>query len=247
MPDPFDRFRVLTFDCFGTLIDWERGVLDALRPLIARAIPRPTDDQVLEVFAGLEPDEQASRPAALYPDILRVVARRLAAALSLRAEPDDEEALAGSVSTWPPFPDTPPALGALRSRFKLVIVSNVDRQSIGGTIARIGVPFDAVVTAQEVGSYKPAPAHFVRALEVARSLGARSDQVLHVAQSLFHDHVPARAFGLSTVWIDRRQGRPGFGATRPPTAPVRPDWTFPSLATFAQAAGVAGRAGGKAV
>jgi 2-haloacid dehalogenase len=135
------------------------------------------------------------------------------------------------VSDWPAFPDSPAALARLKTRFRLGVITNCDDDLFAGSAARLGVVFDWIVTAQSVGSYKPDPRNFLVALE---RLGLPRERILHVAQSLFHDHVPAKRLGLSTVWIDRRRGRPGFGAT--PEADASPDATFPDLASFAEAA-----------
>jgi putative hydrolase of the HAD superfamily len=157
----------------------------------------------------------------------------------LGAEVTAEEAarLAGSVPDWPAFADSHGALAALGTRFKLIILSNVDRASFAGSNARLGVEFTGVITAQDVGSYKPSRRNFDALLSEAARLGVGPGKLLHVAQSLFHDHVPAKRAGLPTVWINRRHARPGWGATPEPPALVTPDWEFPSMAAFAAAAG----------
>jgi putative hydrolase of the HAD superfamily len=140
------------------------------------------------------------------------------------------------VPDWPAFDDSPAALAALGRRFKLIILSNVDRASFAGSNRRLGVRFDSVLTAQDIGSYKPSAQNFDALLAEAGRLGVTEDKLLHAAQSLFHDHVPAKRAGLATVWINRRQGRPGWGATPAPPAEITPDWEFPSMAAFAAAA-----------
>ena len=143
--------------------------------------------------------------------------------------------LAVSVPDWPAFADSADALARLATRYKLVILSNVDRQSFAGSNARLGVRFDAIITAQDVGSYKPSPRNFDVLVATVSGLGVADGRLLHVAQSLFHDHVPARAIGLPTAWIDRRGQRAGWGATPPPGIPVKPDFTFPTMDAFAAA------------
>ena len=155
----------------------------------------------------------------------------------------DRERLATSVPDWPAFPDSAEALLELSRHYKLIILSNVDRTSFAGSNARLRVRFDAIVTAEDVGSYKPSPRNFEALLETARALGVENGRLLHVAQSLFHDHVPAKSMGLPTVWIDRRGARDGWGATPPPGVGVQPDWTFRSMAELAAAAHVADSAG----
>jgi 2-haloalkanoic acid dehalogenase type II len=153
---------------------------------------------------------------------------------------DDAARLARSVPDWPAFPDSHDALAALGRRFKLIVLSNVDRASFAGSNARLGVEFTSVITAQDVGSYKPSPRNFDALASEAARLGIRPGGLLHVAQSLFHDHVPAKRAGLSTVWIHRRHDRGGWGATPQPPAPVWPDWEFLSMAAFAAAVAESG-------
>jgi 2-haloalkanoic acid dehalogenase type II len=147
----------------------------------------------------------------------------------------DGTAFGASVGAWPAFADSPDALVRLKRRFKLIILSNIDRASFARSNQRLGVEFDAILTAQDIGSYKPDPRNFEALLRTAGDLGVGHDGLLHVAQSLYHDHVPAKAAGLATVWIDRRAGSAGTGATPAPTVDVRPDWVFPTLAAFADA------------
>ncbi|MCB9854627.1 MAG: haloacid dehalogenase type II [Phycisphaerales bacterium] len=230
------HIRALTFDCYGTLIDWETGLLSVLRPWADReGLADISDDGLLAAFSLTEPRVQAEWPTARYPTILREVMRQLANHFEVTASDADCETLAESVGDWPAFADTPDAMARLKARFKLVIVSNVDRASFARTQERIGIEFDAIVTAEEVGSYKPAFGHFHRALDLLGALGVDKSQVLHVAESLYHDHVPAKALELRTAWIKRtRKG--SSRATRTPESPVVPDMTFPTLDAFANAA-----------
>ncbi len=228
-------FDALSFDCFGTLIDWESGIATSLAPWAARQGVALSSEQLLERYATAEATEEARSPGARYPDILAATMRSLAGTLGVTIEDADAERLARSVPQWPAFADAPRALATLASEYRLIILSNVDRASFAGSNARLGVRFDAIITAEDVGSYKPSPRNFAALLEAVDAMGIERGRLLHVAQSLFHDHVPARALGLRTVWIDRRAGRSGWGATPAPESAVTPDWTFASMADFAAA------------
>ena len=219
-------FRAFTFDCYGTLIDWESGILQALRALPGVAAD---DEALLTAFARHEHAVQAADPVLLYPDVLRRVCKAIAGDLGHAASDEDADAFAASIAAWPPFPDTVEALAYLRGHGLLMVLSNVDRASFAVSARRLGNPFHAVVTAQDVGSYKPAPAHFERATALLAEHGIAPGEVLHVAQSLFHDVQPGRAAGFATCWIDRRAGRAG-GAT--PPVDVTPDITFTDLASL---------------
>ena len=162
---------------------------------------------------------------------------RVARAHGGEPTPDDVARLGGSVVDWPAFPDSHDALLALSERFKLIILSNVDRASFAESNSRLGVAFTSILTAQDIGSYKPSQRNFDALTGEAARLGIGQGKLLHVAQSLFHDHVPAKRAGLPTVWINRRHARPGWGATPEPSAPVTPDWEFPSMAALAAAVG----------
>jgi 2-haloacid dehalogenase len=232
-------FEALSFDCYGTLIDWEAGLAAALRPW-ARAAGLSLDDEaLLAVFARHEGLAENEHPRDLYPAILAGALRGMGAELGAPVTEADAARLAGSVPDWPAFSDSPAALAALAARYQLIILSNVDRGSFAGSARRLGVTFSSVLTAQDIGSYKPAQRNFGALLAEARRLGVGAGKLLHVAQSLFHDHVPAKRAGLATVWINRRRGRAGWGATPPPDADVTPDWEFGSMAEFADAAAAA--------
>jgi 2-haloacid dehalogenase len=216
----------LSFDCYGTLIDWESGILGALRPVLTRHGVACEDNWLLGLYAVAE-TEAESGPYRTYREVLREVMRRLAITLAFQPSPDEIDALSVSLPDWPPFPDTVPALRALSSRYRLAIATNTDDDLFEGTRRRLGVEFDLVTTAQQVRSYKPASAHFTRTLE---GLRADRNSLLHVAQSLFHDIAPAKALGIATVWVNRRAGRSGTGAT--PRAEVLPDLEVPDLASL---------------
>lgn len=235
-------FDALSFDCYGTLIDWEAGISAVLSPWAARLGITLTSEQLLERYAAAEAAEEERAPAALYPAILAAAMRSFATSLGIALDGADSEHFARSVREWPAFDDAPAALATLANDYRLVILSNIDRESFAGSNARLGVRFDAIVTAQDVGAYKPSPRNFTALLETVDAMGIERGRLLHVAQSLFHDHVPAKALGLPTVWINRRAGRSGWGATPAPNAGVTPDWTFASMGDFA-AACVAARKG----
>jgi 2-haloacid dehalogenase len=229
-------FEALSFDCYGTLIDWEAG-LSAVLTLWARERGlQLTKEQLLTAYASLEAEVEAEHPADLYPDVLARSMRLLGGQLGAEVTSEDAARLAGSVPDWPAFADSHDALAALGRRSKLIILSNVDRASFAGSNARLGVEFTSVLTAQDIGSYKPSPRNFEALTREAARLGIGPGKLLHVAQSLFHDHVPAQRAGLPTAWINRRHARPGWGATPGPPAPVTPDWEFPSMAALAAAA-----------
>lgn len=228
-----DRFDVLTFDCYGTLIDWETGLLAALHAALPGGWPAG-DEALLERYA--EHEAAAERgPYRSYREVLALAIRGVATDLAVPVEDDAVRRFAESVGDWPPFPDSSAALGRLAQRFQLGVITNCDDDLFAASNRRLGVRFDWIVTAERARSYKPSPRNFTLALA---TIGAPSDRILHVAQSLYHDHVPAKALGLTTVWIDRRRGRAGSGAT--PPAHSEPDLTFPDMATFAEAALPAG-------
>lgn len=234
----FDRFTHLTFDCYGTLIDWERGILAALRPVLEQHGLAVSDDRILELYGELEAAAEAG-PYQPYRAVLATVMAGFGKRLGFTPTTVEQEALASSVGQWPPFADTVEALQALARRFQLVILSNIDDDLFALSARRLQTDFAAVITAQQVGSYKPNQANFRFALQ---RLGVPATQVLHVAQSLFHDIVPAKELGLTTVWVNRRHDRSGFGAT--PPAAARPDLEVPNLRTLAQRVDEAAARGG---
>lgn len=220
----------LTFDCYGTLIDWETGILAALQPVLRRHQVHIPDDQLLELYARLESAAEAG-PYRAYTEILAMVVDGLGQRLGFSPNSSDVAALATSVGDWPAFPDSADALAALKRHFKLGIISNIDDALFAVSSRKLGVDFDWIITAEQARSYKPATNNFTVAL--AR-IGLPRQRLLHVAQSLFHDHVPAKAAGLDTVWVNRRIGKPGSGAT--PTARAQPDLEVPDLETLARLA-----------
>lgn len=228
-------FTTLTFDCYGTLIDWESGMLAALQPLTRRVSPTLSADQILEAHARHESAQQVQTPAMRYSELLAVVYKRLAEEWGLPVTWKECLAYGASVPDWPAFPDSVEALAYLKKHFKLVILSNVDNESFSASAERLKVAFDAVYTAQDIGSYKPSERNFEYMLQKQASNGTRQEQILHTAESLFHDHVPANRHGLASCWIHRRHGKEGFGATMTPATMPRHDFRFTSMAEMARA------------
>jgi 2-haloacid dehalogenase len=224
----FDRLEVLSFDCYGTLIDYESGILSALRPFLSRNGIRLSDEAVLEAYARLESEAQRGLFAP-YRHVLGRVMRGFARDHGFRLEPDDWGLLAEALPSWTPFGDTVEALRRLGRRYRLAVISNVDDDLFEATRRRLpGVEFDWVVTAEEARTYKPSHRNF----EIAeRKMGIPRDRWLHVAQSLYHDVAPAKRMGIATVWVNRRRGRRGFGAT--PPAAALPDLEVLDLAELA--------------
>jgi 2-haloacid dehalogenase len=225
----FSQFRVLTFDCYGTLIDWESGILVALNRALdahGRAIPA---QQLLAAYSEIEPQIQ-SEDYRLYRDVLAEVMRRLGTRFNIGFTPAEIASLAESIREWQPYPDTVAALCRLKSRYQLAIISNIDDDLFAHSAKKLDVPFDFVITAQQVGSYKPSLRNFEVALQ---RIGLPKEKVLHVAESIFHDVVPAGSLGLKTVWVDR-QRQTGMKATKATSG--RSDLTVMSLRELADAA-----------
>lgn len=226
------RFAALTFDCYGTLIDWEAGILRQLRAWARRHGIGAGDDALLAAYGEAETRFEAVRPALPYPQVLRCVHANLARRFAVAPDEAAGIAFAASVGDWPAFADTPKALRYLQRFYWIAIVSNVDRRSFAATLPKLGIVPDFVVTADDVGAYKPDRPHFERVLALLAEWGVAKAQVLHVAQSAYHDIEPARSLGLATLWVDRRRGRPGRGtiaATVAAPAPA-PDLRVTSLA-----------------
>ncbi len=229
-------FKVLTFDCYGTLIDWETGIVIGLETLVARARSSMSRDQVLEAFAQHESSQEEETPAMPYSQLLAVVYKRLAKVWEITTTNEEANTFGASVPDWPEFPDSAPALQYLRKHYKLAILSNVDRLSFRSSNARLRVTFDAIYTAQDIESYKPSERNFSYMLQrLKEDFGFRKADVLHVAQSLFHDHAPANLAGLASAWIDRRHASKGWGATMPPPGTPHYDFRFDNMAALADA------------
>ena len=230
-------FRVLSFDCYGTMIDWETGILTQLRPWFDSQGHHLEDSEILEAFGIAESAQEAETPEALYPMVLQGVHSRLATLWGLAHDQHAALRFGASVGQWPTFPDSHQALTRLGQRFRLVILSNVDRESFSQSNELLDVAFDAVYTAEDIGSYKPDPRNFAHLVESEDKAGYSAGEILHVGQSLFHDHVPASKAGLATCWIQRPAPAGDHGAARPPDSSPDVDYHFTSLGELADAAG----------
>jgi len=229
-------FDALSFDCYGTLIDWEAGLTAVLSPWARERGLDLTDEQLLTAYSPVEAAVEAEHPADTYPDVLARSMRQLGRDLGARVTDEEAARLAHSVPDWPAFDDSAAALAALGRRYRLIILSNVDRASFAGSARRLQAEFTIVLTAQDIGSYKPDPRNFEVLLRETARLGIAPGRLLHVAQSLFHDHVPAKRHGLASVWINRRHDRPGWGATPEPSGEYSYDLEYPTMEAFAAAA-----------
>ena len=232
-------FKVLTFDCYGTLIDWESGIWDALQPLLMHnGCDTVTRRGALEAFATFETRQERETPGMIYPDLLSRVHVAIAGHLGLATTSLLDDQFGSSVPFWPAFPDTADALRILKHHYKLVILSNVNRAGFEASNRKLGVEFDAIYTAEDVGSYKPNPANFEYLLKcIDDDLGLKKAEILHTAQSLHHDHVPARAHGLANAWIDRQRLSEGgaWGATAEVSQRPSYDFLFFSMREMADA------------
>ena len=232
----FSRFTTISFDCYGTLIDWESGILPVLRGVLGSHGQSQSlaDAAILELYGEFEAEAE-SGPYRSYRDVLLSVVRAFADRLHFEASSAEIRSLHESVGAWPPFPDTVAALRELQKRYKLVVISNIDDDLFAETRKLLGVEFDAVITAEQARSYKPSINNFEMAL---RTLALSPDRLLHAAQSIYHDIVPARSLGISTVWVNRKSARPGIGAVRGSAALAsekRADLEVPDLASLAAA------------
>ena len=226
----FRQFEILTFDCYGTLIDWEQGILDAVSKALAAHSHQVSSEDVLSIYSELEPAAQGGLYKS-YREILQLVMRRLGKRLGVIFSDEEERSLAESLPTWKPFPDTVAALKQLKARYKLGIISNIDDDLFAQTAQHLQVIFDHVVTAQQVGSYKPSLRNFEEAL---KEIGLPRKKVLHAAESVYHDIIPANKLGIASVWVNRRMNKEGSGATQ--NAAGKPDLTVPDLKTLAEMA-----------
>jgi 2-haloacid dehalogenase len=228
-------FKALTFDCYGTLIDWETGMVEALKPLTSKAPRKLTRDEILEAHARHESSQQAQTPTKLYRDLLATVYRRLAEEWGVAVSWNDCAAYGRSIRNWPAFADTAASLHYLKRHYRLAILSNVDNESFAFSNEKLGVDFDAVYTAEDCGSYKPSARNFEYMLAKLKTLGIGKSEILHTAESLFHDHGPANGHGLASCWIHRRHGQEGSGAAMAATQAPKYDFRFESLAGFVKA------------
>ncbi|HDD35384.1 MAG TPA: haloacid dehalogenase type II [Candidatus Desulfofervidus auxilii] len=200
----FDRFEVLTFDCYGTLIDWEKGILSVLKPIFSKHAVNVSDEEVLKTYAEIEAKIEKG-PFIKYKKVLQKVMQEFCNRYNLNAELD---CLVNSLKDWPPFPDTVPTLKAFKKRYKLAIISNIDKELFSFTQKRLLIKFDWIILSEEIKAYKPSLINFEYAL---KKINIPKERILHIAQSLYHDINPAKKLGLNTVLVKRR----GFGATLP--------------------------------
>src|SRR3954453_19026021 len=232
-------YKALSFDCYGTLIDWEAGIAAVLSPWARQHGLEVTDEELLLAYADNEAAVEREIPTALYPEVLATAFRRTGDVLGRPVADEWAQRLGDSVPDWPAFPDSSEALTRLAKHYQLIVLSNVHRAGFAGSNERLHGDFAAVITAEDVGAYKPAENHF-RALDAALpGLGVDRRGLLHVAQSLFHDHVPAKREGLGAAWTNPPRTRPGWGATPEPTGAWTFDLEFDSMAAFADAADAA--------
>jgi 2-haloacid dehalogenase len=236
-----NKYEVLSFDCYGTLVDWESGIISGLRPVLRTHGVEATDDEILALHAQTEHGLQATSKKGSYVkyrDVLAEEVREAGRRWGFEPSPSEVEALPDSVRYWLPFPDTVNALRALKGTYELAIISNIDDGLFALTARYLEVEFDYIVTAEQAGTYKPSQNNFELALE---RIGVAPERILHVAESLFHDHVPAKRMGLDTAWIHRRAAKGGFGAT--PPAEAEPDLEVPDLESLVHALGLRGSEG----
>ena len=224
----FSRFEALTFDCYGTLVDWESGILAALRPILIAHGQNLSDGQILELHSELEPAEQQKQYKP-YREVLEGVVRGFGRKLGFAASSSEVSSLPTSLQNWKPFPDTVPALESLKTKFKLAIISNTDDDLFEATACYLKITFDEVITAQQARAYKPALEPFKIAMQ---RLGLGPDRLVHVGQSVYHDVVPAKSLGIKSVWVNRRPGQ----QSAVKSADVKPDIEVPDMQTLARIA-----------
>ena len=228
----FSQFSVLSFDCYGTMIDWESGIFSALRPVLKTHKKEISDAALLELYAELEFREEQEK-FQNYRDVLQAVMRGLGGRLGFKPTDAEVRSLPDSIANWRPFPDTVEALQRLKTRYRLAVISNIDDDLFALSAPKLRVKFDEVITAQQARCYKPGE----RIFRVARErIGVDPAKWLHVGQSVYHDVIPAKSLGLATVWVNRPSPRAGAGATKAATA--KPDVEVPSLAALADLIGM---------
>ena len=228
-------FKALTFDVYGTLIDWESGMVGGLKPLTERVDRKLGRDDILEAHARHESSQQLQTPAMRYQDLLPIVYRRLAEEWRVQASWQECVTYGQSVKNWPAFPDSVESLRYLKQHFKLVVLSNVDNDSFSYSNEKLEVEFDAIYTAEDAGSYKPSDRNFDYMLEKISSIGIRKGEILHTAESMYHDHGPSNKYGLTSCHIYRRHERKGFGATMTPEKMPTFQFRFNCMEEMAQA------------
>lgn len=228
-------FKALSFDCYGTLIDWESGMIEALSGLTSQVSRELSRDEILQAHARHESEQQAQTPGKLYRDLLPTVYKRLAEQWGVPVSYAECEEYGRSVRNWPAFVDSPGALQYLKKYYKLIILSNVDNKTFHYSNEKLQVEFDAIYSAEDIGAYKPADANFDYMKAHLGDLGLEPGDVLHTAESLFHDHVPANRHGLASCWIYRRHAQEGYGATMVPQELPNIDFRFNTMADLVKA------------
>jgi 2-haloacid dehalogenase len=229
----FSQFSVLSFDCYGTMIDWEAGIFSALRPILSTHNKRVNDVTLLKLYSELELEAEQQKYSS-YREVLQSVVRGLGQRLGFGPSAAEIRSLPESLPAWQPFPDTVPALRALKNRYQLAVISNIDDDLFALTAPQLGVTFDHVITAQQALCYKPCK----RIFQIARGrLAVSRENWLHVGQSIYHDVIPAQALGIAAVWVNRPSPRTGAGATK--AAAGKPDLEVSSLKDLADLTGVA--------
>ncbi|WP_224087342.1 haloacid dehalogenase type II [Nostoc sp. MS1] len=220
------KYEALTFDCYGTLINWEEGILTSIKPVLQGHNINLAEEKILEIFAEFE-SELEQGEYITYREVLKGVVSKFGDRFNFQPTDDELNSLANSLQYWQPFSDTVAALKSLKQKFKLIIISNVDNDLFAFSAKHLQVEFDEVITAEQVKSYKPSLNNFRQAIE---RIGIPQEKILHVAASIYHDVVPAKSLGISTVWVNRRTGKQGSGASLPATA--QPDLEVPDLQTL---------------
>ena len=228
-------FQALTFDCYGTLIDWESGIIAALRPLTSRINPIPTRNEILNGHAIHESTQQARAPGMLYRNLLKTVYERLADQWGVLISKSEARAYGDSIGKWPAFEDTVESLRYLSNHYSLFILSNIDNKSFRASNQRLGVIFDGIFTAEDIGSYKPDDRNFEYLIEQLDKRGINKDKILHTAESLYHDHAPANSHNIRSCWIHRRHDLKGSGATVLQKLKPKYDFRFKSMADLVRA------------
>jgi 2-haloacid dehalogenase len=220
------RFDTLPFDCYGTLIDWETGILDVLHRILSAHGKTIDDATLLKLYGDFE---QLSEEGEFHPykEVLQSVVRRFGAELGFEPSDDEARSLPDSLASWNPWPDTVDSLQRLKKKVRLAIISNVDDNLFAATCPKLQVEFDEVITAQQARAYKPS----LKIFELALSrFGTPRNRILHIGQSIFHDVVPAQKLGLATVWVNRPSARAGVGAVK--AADAKADWEISSLSAL---------------
>ena len=232
-------YRAFTFDCYGTLIDWETGIWNAAQPLIAENNRSDiTREKFLRAFATAETYQESVTPKMIYTELLSKVHQSVANTFTLTTNDTLDGKFGSSVKHWPEFGDSTASLNTLKQHVKLIILSNVDRNSFSFSNTKLGVDFDAVYTAEDIGSYKPNPNNFNYMIDSLRqTFGIKINDILHVAQSMHHDLVEAKNQGLDIAWIDRQRLSEGgkWGATAKVPQLVKPNFLFFSMSEMVEA------------